>query len=414
MERRVGAGAWFAAAGGLALMAPLAFVGVGTVTGVQADAGGAAAGIADDARRRHRRRSAGRCSPCSGSRCSTSSWRARCGWCSAPSDRAPPPSPRRSGSPYAAVFVGAIAMLADARRIADGAGAASALGLEGRDAAVLSRLDGFDAAWKAGLVLFGMHLLVIGWLLLRRSGVFATVVGALVLLAGAGYLADSVLWILVPDGLAFAQFTFVGEIVLIAWLVVGGIRSLRDGRASVDPGWSPTAGPPRRTSDRSRLLCSAVHGDDAPFGTGDGDVVRGEGHLGLPGGRDRGQHGVPVPRAAASASSGTPVEQIDYVPAMLWVIGGAIVASIIGRILVEIFSPSESTRGDIRDKEIDRLGERVGSSFVVIGALGALVLAMLDADGFWIANTVYFCFVLSAILSSITKLVAYRRGVPRW
>jgi hypothetical protein len=41
---------------------------------------------------------------------------------------------------------------------------------------------------------------------------------------------------------------------------------------------------------------------------------------------------------------GTPVEQIDYVPAMLWVIGGAIVASIIGRILVEIFSPSESTR----------------------------------------------------------------------
>ena len=111
---------------------------------------------------------------------------------------------------------------------------------------------------------------------------------------------------------------------------------------------------------------------------------------------------------------GTPAEQIDYVPAMLWVIGGAIVASIIGRILVEILSPSESTRGDIRDKEIDRLGERVGSSFVVIGALGALVLAMLDADGFWIANTVYLCFVLSAVVSSITKLVAYRRGVPAW
>ena len=112
--------------------------------------------------------------------------------------------------------------------------------------------------------------------------------------------------------------------------------------------------------------------------------------------------------------SGTPVEQIDYVPVMLWVIGGAIVASIIGRILVEIFSPSDSTRGDIRDKEIDRLGERVGNSFVVLGALGALLLAMFDVDGFWIANTVYICFVLSAILSSITKLIAYRRGVPTW
>jgi len=99
---------------------------------------------------------------------------------------------------------------------------------------------------------------------------------------------------------------------------------------------------------------------------------------------------------------------------MLWVIGGAIVASIVGRILVEILSPSESTRGDIRDKEIDRLGERVGGSFVVAGALGALLLAMFDVDGFWIANTVYLCFVLSAIVSSITKLVAYRRGVPTW
>src|SRR4029453_5334261 len=112
--------------------------------------------------------------------------------------------------------------------------------------------------------------------------------------------------------------------------------------------------------------------------------------------------------------SGTPVDEIDYVPTIVWVIGGGIVGSIIGRILVEIFSPSESTRGDIRDKEIDRLGERVGSSFLVIGALGALVLAMFDADGFWIRNTAYFCFVLSAIVSSITKIVAYRRGVPTW
>ncbi|HEU0180999.1 MAG TPA: hypothetical protein VFR16_02330 [Agromyces mariniharenae] len=113
-------------------------------------------------------------------------------------------------------------------------------------------------------------------------------------------------------------------------------------------------------------------------------------------------------------AAGVPVEDVDYVPIMLWTIGGAIVVTIVLRILVEIVFPSESTKGDVRDKEIDRLGTRVGSSFVVIGALGALVLAMLEADWFWIANVIYLCFVLSALLESVTRLVAYRRGVPTW
>lgn len=117
-----------------------------------------------------------------------------------------------------------------------------------------------------------------------------------------------------------------------------------------------------------------------------------------------------LPQVAA----GVAVEDVDYVPVMLWTIGGAIVATIVLRILVEIVFPSESTKGDVRDRDIDRLGTRVGSSFVVIGALGALVLAMLEAHWFWIANVIYLCFVLSAVLESITRLVAYRRGVPTW
>jgi len=112
--------------------------------------------------------------------------------------------------------------------------------------------------------------------------------------------------------------------------------------------------------------------------------------------------------------AGEPVADIDWVTPMLWTIGGAIVAGIIGRILVEIVSPSESTKGDIRDKEIDRLGERVGNSFVVIGGVGALILAMFDVDTFWIANALYLGFVIAGILSGVTKLVAYRKGVPTW
>jgi hypothetical protein len=112
--------------------------------------------------------------------------------------------------------------------------------------------------------------------------------------------------------------------------------------------------------------------------------------------------------------SGTPVGEIDYVPAVLWTIGGSIVGAIVLRILVEIVVPSGNTRGDVRDKEIDRLGDRVGNAFLVIGALGALVLAMFEAGHFWIANAIYLAFVLSAILSSVTKVIVYRKGVPTW
>ncbi len=138
---------------------------------------------------------------------------------------------------YAAVFLGAIAMLVDARRIATGAGEASDLAASDRDTAVLLRFEGFDSAWNTGLLVFGVHLAVVGWLLVVRSGVFATVVGWLVLLAGAGYLADGVLRVVAPDaGVSVAQFTFIGEIVLIAWLAVGGVRAIRSRRAAaVEP-----------------------------------------------------------------------------------------------------------------------------------------------------------------------------------
>jgi hypothetical protein len=106
----------------------------------------------------------------------------------------------------------------------------------------------------------------------------------------------------------------------------------------------------------------------------------------------------------------TAIGEIDYVPTMLWTIGGAIVAGIVVRILIEIVVPSEERTADQRDREIDRTGERVGNSFIVIGALAALVLCWFEVDWFWIANAIYLCFVISALLSSLTKLAAYRVG----
>ena len=109
-------------------------------------------------------------------------------------------------------------------------------------------------------------------------------------------------------------------------------------------------------------------------------------------------------------SAQTPLPQTPYVDVLLWTIGAGIVAGIVCGILVGL----PGRRSDVRDKQIYRRGDAVGQSFVVIGALAALVLALLEADWFWIANVLYLCFVLSAVLGWIAKAVMYRRGMPAW
>jgi hypothetical protein len=46
--------------------------------------------------------------------------------------------------------------------------------------------------------------------------------------------------------------------------------------------------------------------------------------------------------------------------------------------------------------------------------VAALLMAMAEWDHFWIANVIYLAFVLSAILGSVAKIVAYRRGFQPW
>ena len=60
------------------------------------------------------------------------------------------------------------------------------------------------------------------------------------------------------------------------------------------------------------------------------------------------------------------------------------------------------------------MGEYIGQSFLVAGALAAMVMAMVELPHFWIANALYLAFVLSGILATVTKLVFYRRGMPAW
>jgi MFS family permease len=108
----------------------------------------------------------------------------------------------------------------------------------------------------------------------------------------------------------------------------------------------------------------------------------------------------------------TPLADSAYIVPMLSTIGAAIAAGILAGILLGMSSAREQK--DERDRQIYRRGEYAGHAVVLAGAIGALLLAMIEAEHFWIANTVYLAFVLAAVLSSIVKLVAYRRGFSQW
>lgn len=114
-----------------------------------------------------------------------------------------------------------------------------------------------------------------------------------------------------------------------------------------------------------------------------------------------------------SRAQDVPLVQVAYAWPMVWTVIAAILANIILMIIVSIATRDRGQK-DERDQEINRRGEQIGMSMVVVGSVGALIMSMLELEYFWIANVIYVCFVLSAILGTVAKLVAYRRGFVGW
>ncbi|MGA4862211.1 hypothetical protein [Streptomyces lavendulocolor] len=113
-------------------------------------------------------------------------------------------------------------------------------------------------------------------------------------------------------------------------------------------------------------------------------------------------------------AQGIPLAEVTYAATLLWSVGAAIAAAIALNILAAVASPGEANKKDQRDREINRFGEYAGQSFLVVGGVAVLALSMAEADHFWIANTIYLAFVLSAALGAAAKIAAYRWGFQPW
>lgn len=89
---------------------------------------------------------------------------------------------------------------------------------------VMAELQAFQAIWDGAFVFFSAHLILLG-ALVRGPGPWRKGLGILLIVAGLGYLADSLLAFGAPDtAFRFAPYTFVGEMLFMLWLLFAAGR----------------------------------------------------------------------------------------------------------------------------------------------------------------------------------------------
>jgi Domain of unknown function (DUF4386) len=125
---------------------------------------------------------------------------------------------------YAGVFMVAIAQLLGVIRLLSNDGYRAVFGADLVNAQAMLGITAFNDIWYVGQFLFGVHLLLIGYLA-YRSGYIPRLLGALLAVAGLGYAIDSLGAVLSQGNWTdISSFTFIGEFLLALWLLIRARR----------------------------------------------------------------------------------------------------------------------------------------------------------------------------------------------
>lgn len=73
-------------------------------------------------------------------------------------------------------------------------------------------------------IFFGLWLLPMGYLVIK-SGYIPKVIGYFLLITCLGYLLDFLIFFIYPSfGIVFSEFTWLGEVMMVLWLLVKGVN----------------------------------------------------------------------------------------------------------------------------------------------------------------------------------------------
>ena len=123
---------------------------------------------------------------------------------------------------YAVIFAVAVSQLTGVLPLLSNTRHRTALSISHRQAEALQKIHDFQDIWKVSLILFGLYLLLLGYLACK-SGYVPRLLGVLLVIAGGGYLLDSIAGLLTASYTAsVSSFTFIGEALFMLWLLLKG------------------------------------------------------------------------------------------------------------------------------------------------------------------------------------------------
>lgn len=109
-------------------------------------------------------------------------------------------------------------------QLLNGAGYLKVFSVEQLHSLVMFFLDLNNYGFFITAIFWGLWLFPLGYLVFK-SGFLPRMLGVLLIIAGFGYVIDSIALFLLPDlNIDFTQFTFIGELLFLLWLLFKGVN----------------------------------------------------------------------------------------------------------------------------------------------------------------------------------------------
>jgi len=132
---------------------------------------------------------------------------------------------------YAAILGTALLNFINILLLVSGDTYLAVIAMESLHAQVLIFLKAFNDTCSLGLIVFGLHILVLGYLVLK-SGYIPKFFGVFLTIAFFGYLITNIANLILPDydnfkttiELIFIIPMVVGEVGLAVWLLIRGVK----------------------------------------------------------------------------------------------------------------------------------------------------------------------------------------------